>query len=187
MTDFCKTLTSLCNKANISIEDALKHTTAYRFDPKEVQYQIISNDYIPNENTMHELADFFGIGIDMFYKSKHEAENARKVYLAGPITGCPDFMTNFDQAHAYLECQNFQVFNPARVTATLPSSHMERQNFIDLGLVLLGMCNIIALIPGYEESTGCCAEKAYAIANRMGVIELTPEQLEIGRKLLLEQ
>ena len=186
MTDFCKTLTALCRKTNISIETAMKMTTAYRFDADQAAYQITENGYVPDEKTVHELAAYFGVGTDMFRKSKHERENTDKVYLAGPITGYPDFMSRFKDAHAYLESQKFKVFNPAFVTACLPSTHMERQDFIDLGIVLLGMCDAIALMPGYEESTGCCAEKAYAVANRMRVIELLPEHLELGHKLLLD-
>ena len=186
MTHFYKTLAEFCQTAGISMNAAFRHTTRYKDDPSGILHDIECEGKLPDGQTINELADYFGIGVDMFFKSKHESENANSIYLAGPITGHPDFMERFECTHAFLENEGFDVFDPAKTAASLPTTKMSRQNILDLGLCLLGMCNGIALIPGWQSSSGCRLERAYAEANRMRVIELSENDIEKGKALLKE-
>lgn len=180
MSHFSKTLGSLCQTANLSIQAAIKNACPAMSggDAANMANRIVNEDYIPAADVITSLAEYFGIGTDMLFESPHIGDNKKKVYLAGPITGHPNFMAEFDIAHAYLESQGYIVFNPARTTAALPTANMTRRNFMDLGITVLGMCNAIALMPGWESASGCQLEKAYAEANRMQVIELTEDQLK---------
>lgn len=177
-TQFCKSFAAMCKTAGIHMEDALRVACPNWSEQaiKNLATSIVFEQYIPGDEIIHNLANYFGIGIDMFYESPHIDPDVIKVYVAGPITGYPDFMERFDTATEYLKAQGYQVFNPARITEHMPASHMTRQNFMDLGLCVLGMCNAIALMPDWQKSTGACMERAYAAANRMKFIEL-PESL----------
>lgn len=177
MTYFCKTLANMCAMANITIDEAIATTTKYEHTAESTAHRILNDDFIPDRQTICELAAYFGAGIDLFFESPHASINAKKIYLAGSITGHPDYMERFDRAHKHLEDHGWHVFNPARASASLPVAEMTRQNFMDFGLAILSMCNAIALMPGWEQSSGVRMERAYAEANRMRVIELTDEDI----------
>lgn len=181
---FRDTFRKLCAKAGKSESDVIFEVT--KKPPQKELYRInMVPDYVPDIWTMADIADYFGVGVDDFLPTaSRPARNVKNIYLAGPITGVPDFMDRFADGEAYLaKIENAHVFSPARATAALPKAHMTRQDFMELGLCILRMCGTIALLPGWEESKGCLMEKAYAETNRYQVCYLDEGMLYEGRRI----
>lgn len=85
----------------------------------------------------------------------------RKIYISGPITGIPDYMTRFQEAEEYLIKEGWSVINPAAVNAMLPEDTTYEEYMI-MSLCMLEMCDAIFLLEGWEKSKGARWEFDYA-------------------------
>lgn len=112
-----------------------------------------------------------------------------KVYLAGPMSGVPNFnFPAFHEAARALRIQGHEVFNPAEndikkagrdisignVTGN-PNLVPEFSRRDALGDDLAWICReaeAIALLPGWERSTGATAERAVSIALGLEIMYL---------------
>jgi hypothetical protein len=118
-----------------------------------------------------------------------------KFYLAGPMTGIPNFnFPAFHAAAAILRAQGHEVFNPAE-------RDIERHNGVDISFsndkgdpeqakrdfgfslrdalaedtaYICREADAIAMLPGWENSKGARAEHALALALGHSVIYLGP-------------
>lgn len=88
---------------------------------------------------------------------------APRLYVAGPITGVENFRENFAAAKGQLEAIGYDVISPPEVETTLPP--MTRPELIALGLLWVNVVDGVALLPGWEHSSGATAEKAAADAS----------------------
>ena len=113
-----------------------------------------------------------------------------KLYLAGPMRGYPNFnFPAFDFAAAKLREQGFEVFSPAERDRHIYGSEIEINPTGDENTVTNPECTIndcmsadcewicrnadaIALLPGWEKSTGANAELALARALGLSVLTL---------------
>ena len=103
------------------------------------------------------------------------------IYLAGPMSGLPNFNHDaFNAAARALRATGAQVCNPAEngLPANAPwEQHMRR----DLRAMLL--CDLIVLLPGWENSRGANLEVQIARALGIKIIplaEFTPESCAAG-------
>ncbi len=81
------------------------------------------------------------------------------VYIAGPMTGYPEYnYPAFHAAEAALTAAGHEVKNPAHSSPTDPTY----QNYLRAALRLLLDCDAIAVLPGWEFSTGANLEVAVA-------------------------
>ena len=90
----------------------------------------------------------------------------KRIYLAGPMTGLPEF--NYPAFHdeaARLRALGFEVVNPAENPEQPCWAEYMKQ---DIPL-LLG-CDTIALLPGWHESTGARLE--HHIAKHLGIFAI---------------
>jgi hypothetical protein len=76
-----------------------------------------------------------------------------KVYISGPITGTTDYMERFKKAQEYLESKGYTVVNPALINSNLPSD-TTWDEYMEISLILVRMCDAIYLLKGWEESKG---------------------------------
>ena len=85
--------------------------------------------------------------------------NKLKIYLSGPISGVDNYKENFALAEATLHERwpDAVIINPA----VLPEG-LSNKDYIMTDLQLLSTANILALIPGWETSTGAKLEKLFA-------------------------
>ena len=80
-----------------------------------------------------------------------------KVYIAGPMSGLPDFnYPAFFAAEEALESQGIKPLNPAR---NEPPGSATWLAFMRMSLVQISQSNGIALLPGWESSKGASIEK----------------------------
>lgn len=80
-----------------------------------------------------------------------------KLYIAGPMTGLPDFnYPAFFKAAADLEAAGYEVENPA---ANQPEGTASWLAFMRMSLVQISRVDGIALLPGWSDSKGARLEE----------------------------
>jgi hypothetical protein len=104
---------------------------------------------------------------------KLERSDKMKVYIAGKITGNPDYIRQFAEAEKLLTEQGHSVINPA-----LKGEGFEYREYIDMGLCQLMKCDAIYLLKGWRESRGACLERAYALTVGMVICDEELEELD---------
>lgn len=90
-----------------------------------------------------------------------------KIYVSGKVTGTRDYMERFAKAEENLIKDGWQVINPTKMALVLPKSTTYKQ-YMDIDLVLLGMCDAIYMLDGWEKSEGAKLEHRYA--ETMGLV-----------------
>lgn len=98
-----------------------------------------------------------------------------KIYLAGPMTGLPEFnFPAFDRAAEILSAAGYTVFNPAQMDRDVgfdPLSTVVSNEFLrdalrrDLSAIC--ECDGIAMLPGWEKSGGARVE--WTLACHLGL------------------
>jgi nucleoside 2-deoxyribosyltransferase len=87
-----------------------------------------------------------------------------KIYLSGPITGVENYMEIFNRHEAALKETGHEVINPAKLNHDHDKSWT---SYMKEDIRALLDCDVIALIPGWEESRGARIE--CGIAKRLGM------------------
>ena len=84
---------------------------------------------------------------------------AKKVYIAGPITGVEGYKERFERAEEILKNAGYEPASP--IAEGLVEGWTYR-DYINRGLRLLEGCDAICLLPGWKGSRGTMLEKRYA-------------------------
>lgn len=93
-----------------------------------------------------------------------------RLYLAGPIAGCPDWNRPvFAHAAARLRVAGYDVVNPTELIddPALPSEHHMRRD-----IKALMDCDAVAVLPGWNDSRGARLEVDIALALGMRVLRV---------------
>lgn len=114
-----------------------------------------------------------------------------KVYLAGPMRGYENYnFPAFMAGAAFLRNEGHEVFNPAEndiakgyVTITADGTVSDgesnmRDCIMDDLTYIARQAEAIALLPGWEDSSGCRAEIALAQFLSIDIFQLVPKQEE---------
>ena len=78
-----------------------------------------------------------------------------KLYISGPITGVSNYQENFIKAEAVLKRAGYEVINPC-VVVLAENATWEAYMKADIPLMLT--CDGVAVLPGWEDSTGARLE-----------------------------
>lgn len=96
-----------------------------------------------------------------------------RVYLSGPITGVKNYKENFAAAEEKMKKMGFDVINPAAFNRVLPE--MGYEEYMDIDLKLLAMCDVIYMLKDWEKSRGANREYGFALGADITIIQ---EELE---------
>jgi hypothetical protein len=89
----------------------------------------------------------------------------RRIYIAGPMTGIPDFnYPAFHAAAADLRAAGYYVQNPAENGGPEDHPGWVWDDWIREGVRQLLMCDAVALLPGWHNSRGAAIERRLADA-----------------------
>lgn len=90
------------------------------------------------------------------------------VYLAGPITGIPDYRAHFQKAEdrALILFQARVVLNPA----ALPGG-LEHAAYMRIRIPMISEADCVLLLPGWRKSTGSQMEFSFARENGKQIYE----------------
>ena len=91
-----------------------------------------------------------------------------KVYIAGPITGHPDYADYFAKAEVIIRHMGATVLNPA----ILPAG-FTWDEYISMTMAMLNVCDTIVMLPGWEDSRGAMREYRQALATGKAILEFT--------------
>ena len=88
--------------------------------------------------------------------------DADRIYIAGPMSGLPDNnRPAFFAAEKALTAAGYSVWNPVRNGLPLDAAWSEHMR---VDIAALVTCGRIALLPGWEKSTGANLELKIAVA-----------------------
>ena len=79
-----------------------------------------------------------------------------KIYIAGKITGDPDYRAKFADAQRQIEAQGHTVLNPAE----LPEG-MEPKDYMRICFAMIDVADAVVFLPDAAESAGARLEMAY--------------------------
>lgn len=81
-----------------------------------------------------------------------------KVYIAGKITGDPDYRAKFKTAQMLLEGMGHIVLNPA----TLPGG-MTNADYMRICFAMIDTADAVAFLQDWRDSPGACLERSYCV------------------------
>lgn len=90
----------------------------------------------------------------------------QKAYIAGKITGDPEYLKKFASAQEELERQGYIVLNPALLPEGMASS-----DYMRIFMAMLDTADVVFFLPGCVDSKGAQLEKQYcAYVQKTGYI-----------------
>ncbi|MGF1745265.1 DUF4406 domain-containing protein [Vibrio minamisatsumaniensis] len=102
-----------------------------------------------------------------------ESRSLNKVYIAGPMSGLPDFnRTSFFSLGNRIKHLGYVVLNPA----VLPDG-LTQAEYMDICCAMVRAADCVVMLEGWEDSDGAVAE--YHLAKKLGKALMT--ELDVGR------
>lgn len=115
--------------------------------------------------TLTSVSDLNKVALSLSCQDGCQFDFERRYYLAGPMSGYPEYnYPEFEAACKLLRRNKIEIKSPheivypeSRVLGDLPYSE-----YIDGGMKLLAQCNGLILLPGWAQSTGSMLELSEA-------------------------
>jgi hypothetical protein len=100
----------------------------------------------------------------------------KKAYISGPITGLymETVEENFNAAYDYLRQNGYEPISPLDTQRSEDKTWVE---YMKLDIKQLLDCDVILMLPGWEDSAGARLENIIAESLEMGVIKIHPATL----------
>ena len=112
----------------------------------------------PDEESAVAAAALDRVDVMSSYDELTEAVAGRVVYLGGPITGVAGYKALFQRGAALLRRAGAtRVWDPSGLPAG-----WDNGEYIDHCLMMVGRCEVLALLAGWQESSGVAVELPYA-------------------------
>ena len=81
---------------------------------------------------------------------------ATKIYIAGKITGDPDYKAKFNAAAEAYKKKGYTVLNPS----WMPQD-MQKADYMRICFAMIDTADVVAFLPGFTQSAGAEVEHAY--------------------------
>ena len=81
----------------------------------------------------------------------------KKVYISGPVSNSPHYCEEFDTAEYNLRGLDYIVLNPVIFPLGLSQA-----DYMRLSMAMIDCCDVVCMLPGWENSDGANAEYYYA-------------------------
>lgn len=94
-----------------------------------------------------------------------DAEPKKAVYIAGKITGDPDYKDKFNEAQSKLEDDGYIVINPAMLPMGLKYSL-----YYPINRAMIDACDTVYFLRDWYISPGAKAEMQYALENGKEIV-----------------
>lgn len=91
-----------------------------------------------------------------------------RIYISGPVTGVEGYEEHFAKAEEYIRKQGNLPFNPVRILKNMPES-TTWEEYMNLAICLLEMCDAIFMLQGWQESRGSGIEFEYAYEHKLTI------------------
>jgi len=98
-----------------------------------------------------------------------------KIYIAGKITGDPDYKAKFGKAASELRAAGHTPINPAR----LPEG-MSKGDYMRINFAQMDSADAIMFLPDWQDSDGAQLEHAWAVYVAKEIYDATTERLFDG-------
>lgn len=92
----------------------------------------------------------------------------KRIYISGAITGVDNCSVRFCEAENFLKEKGYGVVNPIYMDSVMSSADYE--DYMSVDIFLLGMCDAIYMLKGWENSRGANREYGYALAKGMDIM-----------------
>jgi len=96
-----------------------------------------------------------------------------KIYIAGKITGDPNYKAKFRRAEKALS-KNHTVMNPA----ILPDG-FTHEEYLKICFAMIDVCDWVFMLTDWRESKGATAEYHYAQSSWKNILEYKPESFDL--------
>ena len=83
---------------------------------------------------------------------------AKVIYIAGPITGVPEYRKAFEAAEIELSAKGFVPLAPSH----LPSG-MTNARYMRVCFAMIDSADAVLFLPGWEKSAGAKLERQYCV------------------------
>lgn len=93
-----------------------------------------------------------------------------KIYIAGPMTGLPNF--NRDTFHR--EAERLQTLGHVALNPAILPDGLEQHEYMAICIEMVKMADQLVMLPGWERSAGARAEHALAIKLGKAIILPVP-------------
>lgn len=104
--------------------------------------------------------------------------NGKRIYIAGPMTGLKDFNRDafFDAAEYLADVTGAAVvFNPG-----IEPNGLKHDEYMSIGLQKLAMSEVVAFLPGWQESQGAMREFSEAVKKGLILVKLEQRRDKVG-------
>lgn len=88
------------------------------------------------------------------------------IYISGPMAGIEGYKKNFKAAEEKMKEAGHEVVNPAEIDV----EGMDREEILDMDLKLLGGCDGICMLKGWQQSCGANREYGFALGRGIEVL-----------------
>lgn len=110
-------------------------------------------------------------------KKEKVITNEKTVYLSGPITDCEFCKEQFDIAERYVRMFTDKVLNPM----SLPDG-LDYEQYMTIDLAMVDVCDLIIILPGARESSGCKREINHKSKPLLNYDDLVEEAIILRRE-----
>lgn len=104
-----------------------------------------------------------------------------KIYIAGPMTGIPDFnYPAFHQVANTLRSAGYDVINPAENPKPACGSW---QGYMRISVAQVASVDCLVMLPGWQQSRGARIEHTLAVDLGLKIFTMNPQAATSGEKV----